>query len=409
MQLRDLDLRSLPDSPGVYFFIDTKGRVLYVGKATSLRSRVRSYFSNDLISTRGPRIVDMVTRACAVTYEATDSVLEALLLESVYIKKFQPIANTDGKDGKSFAYVVITREMYPRVLVVRGRELEIKFPKRTITHSFGPFPHGGQLKEALRLIKKIFPFFDTKRPVTDERAHHRRNIIFNQQLGIYPRLEAQSENAHAAYMKTIKHIVLLFKGKKKQLIRALEQDMHRAASQQAFEVAASIKRQLFALQHIQDVSLIREDRSKSTMTRIEAYDIAHLHGGDMVGVMTVVEDGEIAPNEYRKFTIRTVTGANDTAALREVIERRLGHDEWRMPTLVVMDGGLAQKRVAERTLAQYGVAIPVVSVVKDERHRPRDVLGSKKYVEPYEQDIVLANSEAHRFALRFHRAKRRLT
>ncbi len=406
MRRTDLDAISLPDAPGVYFFVDARNTVLYVGKATSIKSRVRSYFSNDLIQTRGPRIVDMVTRAHTVTFEETDSVLEALLLESVYIKKFQPYANTDGKDGKSFAYVVITKEPIPRILVVRGRELDTKIPKTMRSHCFGPFPHAGQLKEALRLIRKIFPFFDTKKPVTDDHPHQRGKILFNQQIGLYPALDDSADAARSRYQNSIKHIVMLFKGHKKKLVRTLERDMHNHAEREEFEEAARIKRQLFALKHIQDVSLIREDTCKNVGIRVEAYDIAHLSGAHMVGVMTVVEDGEVNTSEYRRFTIRSVQSSHDTAALKEVLERRLGHDEWRMPSLIVMDGGVAQKRIAERTLAQYGIRIPVVSVVKDERHRPKTLLGAREHISLREQDILLANAEAHRFALSFHRKKR---
>ena len=109
MQKELLQELKLPDSPGVYFFRGPKKEILYIGKATSLRDRVRSYFSNDLMATRGPRIVDMVTRAQTVTHEETDSVLEALILEANYIKKHMPPANTLGKDDRSFNFVVITK------------------------------------------------------------------------------------------------------------------------------------------------------------------------------------------------------------------------------------------------------------------------------------------------------------
>ena len=123
----------------------------------------------------------------------------------------------------------------------------------------------------------------------------------------------------------------------------------------------------------------------------------------MVGVMTVVEGGTPRVSEYRKFKIRSVSRSNDTAALQEILSRRFGHDEWTSPRLIVVDGGAAQLNAAQKILKTYGIGIPIVSVVKDERHRPRNILGERVSREGREKDILLANAEAHRFAIRYHR------
>src|SRR3989344_9108168 len=123
MQKSDLQKHNLPDVPGVYLFKQGR-KVLYVGKATSLRDRARSYFDNDLIATRGPRVVDMVTRADRIVFETTPTVLEALVREAALIKKYVPRANVEGKDDKTFLYAVITKEDIPRVLVVRGKDID---------------------------------------------------------------------------------------------------------------------------------------------------------------------------------------------------------------------------------------------------------------------------------------------
>ena len=111
---------NLPDTPGVYLFKKNK-EILYIGKATSLKDRVRSYFSNDLIATRGPLLIDMVFQANDIEFIKTDSVLEALILESNLIKKYQPRYNTQEKDDKSYNYVIITKEDFPRVLIEKGK------------------------------------------------------------------------------------------------------------------------------------------------------------------------------------------------------------------------------------------------------------------------------------------------
>ncbi|MDP3962836.1 MAG: GIY-YIG nuclease family protein, partial [bacterium] len=151
---------NLPDGPGVYLFKNSSGKILYIGRATSLRDRVRSYFGNDLIQTRGPLLVDMMTQSDTVDHMETDSVLEAIIMESNLIKEHQPHFNTKEKDNKSWNYVVITNEEFPRVMLVRERQFESV--KIKVRQKFGPYTHGSLLREALRIIRKIFPFRDAK-------------------------------------------------------------------------------------------------------------------------------------------------------------------------------------------------------------------------------------------------------
>ena len=160
MQREDLKKLIIPDSPGIYMFRGPKKALLYIGKAASLRDRVRSYFAADLVRGRGARIVGMVEQATTLVWTATDSVLEALILEANLIKKHQPPYNVDEKDNKSFNYLVITKEDFPRILVVRGRELfdPQKASTLKLKAVFGPFPSG--LKEALKIIRRIFPYRD---------------------------------------------------------------------------------------------------------------------------------------------------------------------------------------------------------------------------------------------------------
>jgi excinuclease ABC subunit C len=134
--------------------------------------------------------------------------------------------------------------------------------------------------------------------------------------------------------------------------------------------------------------------------------VAHISGAFTVGVMTVAEDGEAKKSEYRKFKIKETKGVNDTAHLREILERRLEHSEWHFPNLIVVDGGTAQKNAAEAALLKYGMQIPVLGVVKDERHRPKEIIGDQTLARKYEKEILLCNSEAHRFAITYHKKLR---
>lgn len=410
MEMAHKSIQTLPDVPGVYLF--KKGRkVLYVGKATSLRDRVRSYFDNDLIATRGPRIVDMVTRAESVSHETTPTVLEALVREAVLIKKYLPPANAIGKDDSSFLYAVITDESIPRVLAIRGKNIDFKAKKtlegQPLASIYGPFPSGAQLKEALRLIQRIFPFFDTARPVDAAKLnkHHQAKIEFNKQIKQYPGTIDAKE-----YKKTIRNVELFLAGKGKLLRTKLEREMKAAAKAERFEDAATTRRELYALDHVQDVSLIKDElveqaRAQTAYGRIEAYDTAHLGGTNAIGVMTVLEDGEVSKKDYRTFKIRGVKKNDDIASLKELLTRRFSHTEWPFPRAIVVDGGATHKKAAETVLKELRISIAVSAVVKDERHRPREVIGAQR-ARIGETDAVLANSEAHRFSLAKHRAAR---
>ncbi len=397
MRKEDLKKYLLPDSPGVYLF--KKGRnILYIGKAASLHDRVRSYFASDLVGGRGSRIVGMVAQAQSLSYQKTDSVLEALIFEANLIKRHQPPYNVDEKDNKSFSYVVISKEDFPRVLIIRGREL---FQKSGFTKSrfvFGPFPQGGQLQEALKIVRKIFPY-------ADKCTAGAGRPCFNRQIGLCPGV-CSGEISKEEYAHTIHNICQLFSGNFKGLKSQLARDMKEAAKNERFEDAIKIHRQIRALEHIRDVSLIKSERiSAGGGVRIEAFDVAHTSGSETVAVMTIVHSGEAVKAAYRKFKIQTATN-DDISSLKEALTRRLNHPEWPLPRVFVVDGGKGQIRAAEMVLKNAGVAVPLVGVVKNKFHKPERLIGDKRAIQAYEKDILLANSEAHRFAIGWHRKRR---
>ncbi len=407
MQRSELSKFELPDCPGVYLFTKGKGRskeVLYVGKATSLRDRVRSYFDDDLIVTRGPRVVDMVTKSESISFETVPTVLEALVREAALIREYRPKANVEGKDDKTFLYAVITDEEIPRVLAIRGKDIDFKAKisnGQKLKAIHGPFPSGYQLREALRLIRRIFPFYDTERPVAELGKHGKAKVEFNRQIGQYPRNMDRKE-----YLCSIRNVSLYLSGRVKALRTTLQKEMKEAAKEERFEDAAILRGQLFALDHVQDVSLIKEDRGeKDDSPRIEAYDTAHLSGTNAIGVMVVTENGLPVKKDYRTFRIRGIGGKtlnDDIASLKEILHRRFGHPEWPYPKAIVVDGGKTHKKAAEEALEKLGLRIPIVAVVKDEKHRPREILGGLRG-RVRDADAVLANSEAHRFAISRHR------
>ena len=524
MTRKELSKFKLPDSPGVYFFKAGK-RILYIGKATSLRDRVRSYFSANLGDARSSVIVAMIEEAKSISWQKTDSVLEALILEANLIKRHQPKYNTDEKDDKSYNYLVITKEDFPRVLIVRGRELfSSLFAKRySLVATHGPYPRGRSLVEALKIVRKIFPFRDKCLPAvarsgsedakegapcdipkktllsnshdwpprvvapvpqlshllapnltnsshilhlgvanrggqsheldnsksqvrergdtSQARRHLACKPCFNRQIGLCPGV-CSGEISKKDYARTIRHIKTLFSGKVKTLRRTLEREMRAEAKAEHYENAQELRRQIGALEHIRDVSLIKAEDIKaedmissrriflsansreladsrllnisdggflaplSTNTRIEAYDVAHTSGAETVAVMTVVNNGEPEKDSYRKFKIKTAKN-DDIGALKEAFSRRLSHDEWPLPRVFVVDGSTAQLRVATSVLKNAGIAIPVVAVVKNEFHKPERLVGDVKAIESSGKEILLANQEAHRFAITWHRRRMR--
>jgi excinuclease UvrABC nuclease subunit len=153
----------------------------------------------------------------------------------------------------------------------------------------GPFPHSGELREALKIIRRIFPYRDEKCKITPK-----LKPCFNAQIGLCPG-PCGGWISKADYRKIIRHITLFFEGRKGTLIKSLEREMKKHAKEHKFEDADRVKRQIFALDHIQDIALIKKDienqNNGEKPYRIEAYDIAHISGTNAVGVMTVVEDG----------------------------------------------------------------------------------------------------------------------
>ena len=168
-----------------------------------------------------------------------------------------------------------------------------------------------------------------------------------------------------------------------------------------------IRNQIFALRHINDVALYKR-QVKGAGFRIEAFDVAHISGTFGVGVMVAVENGRLAKDSYKKFRLRGVSAdkSDDIGNLREILERRFRHGEWAFPDLVVVDGGLAQKNISERVLNQLKIEIPVAAVTKDERHKAKNIIAEQKLVHDYHREIFLANAEAHRFAIQYHRGLR---
>jgi excinuclease ABC subunit C len=417
--------KALPDSPGVYFFYNTAGVLMYVGKATSLKKRVGSYFTK----AHDRRIAEMVAQIARIDYSETPTVIEALVLEANQIKARRPKYNILERDDKSFLYLTITNEDFPRPILYRGLELErfgINPFSRTLSPKakkqflavFGPYTSGASLRKALDLIRKIIQWSDCQPPAVTGRS----KPCFNVHIGRCPGV-CSGAISKKDYHNIVKQLILFFEGKKSRLVSQMKKDMKQLSKEMKFEAAAKLRNKIFALEHIQDVAVIsREDfalpltktekEGLDLMGRLEAYDISNISGTSSVGSMVVFESGEPAKNLYRKFKIKSVKGANDVAMLEEVLRRRLKHTEWPLPEVFIIDGGEGQINRVARVLREAGVKTPLIGIAKGfDRKQDRLVYNVNdrelaRLAAMGKEVFQRARDEAHRFAVKYHRVVR---
>ncbi|MDP3793633.1 MAG: UvrB/UvrC motif-containing protein, partial [Candidatus Uhrbacteria bacterium] len=221
-----------------------------------------------------------------------------------------------------------------------------------------------------------------------------------------------------SYAKTIRDLIKFFQGKKDGLLRQYRREMNRAAKDHRFEQAAHLRNKIFALEHIQDVAILKRENdpynvlpSVNLFGRIEGYDISHISGTSSVASMVVFENGAPAKTEYRKFRIKSVVGSNDVASIREVIIRRF-KNSWRRPDLILIDGGLPQVHAAEAALRSLKIDLPVIGLAKGAERKRNDLVCSRENrelcqaCEPYKDILIRVRDEAHRFAIAYHRKVR---
>ena len=384
-------IKKFLDTPGVYIMRDKNRRPLYIGKASSLKRRILSYFQRP----QETRLEQMLGLVSNIEIQKTDSVIEALFLENDLIKKYKPKYNIKLKDDKTFLGIFITREDWPRVMPARITQ---KLPKGEF---YGPFPSAGQVREALQIIRKIFPFRVSCAPLSGK-------ACFEYHLGMCPGVCA-GKLTKEEYQRTIKQIKLFLRGKKKSVIKELEKDMKKAAKNMDFEKAAKLRDRVFSLKHIQDVALIQEEDLKHPEDipgRIEAYDVSNISGAFAVGSMVVFTEGLIDKSQYRKFKIKSFEGSDDIRALKEILDRRLKHQEWPYPDLILIDGGKGQVNGAKEILKARRLNIPLVGIAKGPDRDKNEIIGANSL--SIDKKLLLRiRDEAHRFAIEYYRLRHR--
>jgi len=360
-------IKKLPREPGVYFHKDKIGQIIYVGKASNLRNRVRQYFQAS--RSRDPKTELLVGEISDTDWQVVDSEVEALFLEAEMIRRYMPKYNILLRDDKSMTYLRINfKDKYPSV----------SFTRRPIDDGaeyYGPYLSALALKRALKYLRRAFPY--STHTVLPKRA------CLQYHLGLCPGPETGSLDERV-YKSNLKQLVRVLKGQRTKLLKELEQDMKKHALNQEFEKAGVIRNQIFALKNVgQQVIFgdkefldISKDHALVELTkllglnkpprRIEGYDISHMSGTDTVASMVVFVNGASDKSSYRKFKSR-IAGNDDFKHMHEVISRRFSEKnikQWGMPDLLLIDGGKGQLASAIKALREKNIQIPVIGLAK---------------------------------------------
>ena len=400
-------LAKLPVEPGVYFHKNAAGEIIYVGKAAVLKNRVRQYFQK---SHKDVKTTALVREIADTDWIVVDTEMDALFLESEMIKRYMPKWNILLRDDKAVSYVRINmNDEVPYITFTRN-------PLDDKATYVGPFYGKSGVEKALRVLRQIFPYYI--KPYSGKKT-------LDTDLGLTPGIEVGNSTAKD-YKRNLRKLIRYLEGDKEKLLNDLEKTMYDEASKGNYELAAEARDQLFKLKELRKKIIfsdkefldISSDQALKQLQdllklaepprRIEGYDISHQSGENTVASMVVFINGASARSEYRKFKIRTSKN-NDLKSMQEVITRRLKHEEWDLPDLIVLDGGATQVNAVLPLLEPYN--IPVIGRDKSGDHSKS---AGVKIIIPGKEIVHLPSSshiarliarideEAHRFAITYH-------
>lgn len=379
--------QNFPPNPGVYWFLKAK-TVIYVGKAKNLRRRLKSY---PRLARLDPKTKLLLATADSLKWKILGSEIEAVLTESRLIRLYQPRFNLVLKDDKSPLYLTITKDAYPRILISRG------------SGSFGPFTSSLILRQILKRLRRIFPYCDQPQS---------GRACFYYHLNLCPGA-CFGQVLATDYKKNINHIRLFFQNKQRRLIFLLKKEMLSLAKLRRYRQASEVKLQLEALKNFWQAQLIPLDLPRLSpdqvekelkqffgfpVKRIETYDISNLSGTNPSGAMVVATNGRIDKKEYRLFNIKSLSTPDDPAMLAEMVLRRMKHDDWPQPDLIIVDGGKSQIRAIKKILPSR---IRVIGLAKN----PDRLVGTDKALNIESSAgrlLVQLRDEAHRFGRKQH-------
>jgi len=408
--------------PGLYFMKGQADRVLYIGKAKNLRSRVASYFQpgGEVATARGPKIAEMLSKVKAVDFLETETEVDAVLKEARLIKDVRPPYNTDLTDDKTFPYLEITAgEDFPGVYITRK-------PRLKGSRLFGPFAGAKDLRQVMVELQKIFKFrtctLDIKEDDT-KRRFFRPCILYSIKQCTAP---CAAKIDKGEYKKIITDFINFLRSKRSTILRQLKRQMTEAAEALDYEKAAMFRDRFRLIDRLDRRGLPEEDVQPEVFAGdpteallrlrdllqipdqiriIEGIDVANISGAEAVGSLVKFIDGKPFKSGYRRFKIKTVEGIDDYAMIAEVVKRRYkyalrGEELW--PDLILIDGGLGHLRAAEAALRQMKAPdVKIASIAKREEQiylqgscTPLNLPAHS----PARKLLQYVRDEAHRFA-----------
>jgi excinuclease ABC subunit C len=423
-------IKDFPTGPGLYFMKGIEDKVLYIGKAKNLRSRVASYFQQaaDIAASRGPKIVEMLTKVETIDFLESETEVAAMLQEARLIKDIHPPYNTDLADDKTFPYLEITiSDDFPGVYITRK-------PLRG-SRLFGPFASAKDLRAVFVEMQKIFKFRSCNldiRADDEKRNFFRPCILYSIKQCTAP---CAAKISRGEYIKTIKDLVKFLCSKRSIVLRQLKKQMEESAAAMKYEKAAMFRDRIRLIERLDRRGTPDEDvqpevfaadpaealeklqillQSPQPVRIIEGIDVANIGGAEAVGSLVKFIDGRPFKSGYRRFKIKTVKGIDDYAMIAEVVSRRYKyalHGEELWPDLILIDGGLGHLHAAQTALKKmHAPPVKIAAIAK----RQEDLYlqeSSKPLKLPRHSPVLkllqYVRDEAHRFAQHYHHILRR--
>lgn len=416
-------LRSLPDKPGCYLMRDRNGRIIYVGKALSLRRRVQNYFRPSTLAKAEPKLRSLIHSVASLETLVVRNEAEALLTEGRLIKEYKPRYNVVFRDDKRYLALHADRHLeVPRFTACR-------IVRDDGDEYFGPFPSAQVVRTVKDFVEKHYGIRKCKDRVPDAETyrHCLNDIIAHCAAPCVGRI------APDAYRSRFDEACAFLRGERTDVMKRLQEAMSQAAEARDYEKAAELRDTLLALREMVKqraralpTPALRRDAAAEGLRAlaehlglaappqvIEGFDISHIGGTLTVASMVVSVGGQPARARYRHFRIRTVEGADDPRSIAEVVQRRYRRavdEKQPLPDLILIDGGITQLRAARAELAALGLsAVPSIGLAK----RIEEVVlddGRGTLLLPRESPALLVlmrlRDEAHRFAITYNRELR---
>jgi excinuclease ABC subunit C len=420
------DIQKAPSQTGIYIFYENKVPI-YIGKAINIKARLLSHLKNAETDRKEGLII---SKANKVAWQVVDSEFKALLLEASMIQKSQPKYNLVLKDDKSYLYIKITKDEFPKVLIVR-KENDGK------STYFGPFNSYDTVSKIVRGIRTIIPFC-TQNRLTNRRCFYSKIGLCNPCPNYVSKLEGDEKDAlKKVYLKNIAKVKRILTGNISIVITDLEKQIKKLSKDQKYEEAIKFRNKLQSFQKL--LILHREnwgnintqfmENSKVEFdllvkkyfqdegkgkgdVRIECYDISNISGEHGTASMTVFENFAPALGEYRKFKIKTTRRTSDPYLMREVLTRRF-KNKWKLPNLILLDGGRPQLLAFQSLIKDdeftpiycHDRMFPLVGIAKNP---DRLISGwdlkpiNSKEIPNLFNTFKQLRDESHRFAKKYH-------